>query len=116
MPLRSLSLQHVFIIGLGAAPASAQAPVRVDTAVAVPMRDGVLLRADVFRPDSGGRYPILVYRTPYNRDELPNGSPLVQAAVGRGYAVVLQDVRGRYQSGGTFDPYFQEGRDGYDTI
>jgi putative CocE/NonD family hydrolase len=80
------------------------------------MRDGVLLRADVFRPDSGGRYPILVYRTPYNRDELPNGSPLVQAAVGRGYAVVLQDVRGRYQSGGTFDPYFQEGRDGYDTI
>jgi putative CocE/NonD family hydrolase len=59
---------------------------------------------------------VLVYRTPYNRDELPHASPLVQAAVRRGYAVVLQDVRGRYQSGGTFDPYFQERRDGYDTI
>src|SRR5262245_13258732 len=101
---------------LGALPLGAQVPFRVDTGVPVPMRDGVVLRADVFRPAGGGRYPVLVHRTPYGRDELPQGSPLVQAAVRRGYAVVLQDVRGRYQSAGTFDPYFQEGRDGYDTI
>ena len=101
---------------VGSVPLGAQAPFRVDTGVAVPMRDGVVLRADVFRPAAPGRYPVLVYRTPYNRDELPQGSSLVQAAVRRGYAVVLQDVRGRYQSAGTFDPYFQEGRDGYDTI
>ena len=101
---------------VGSAPLGAQAAFRMDTGVAVPMRDGVVLRADVFRPAAVGRYPVLINRTPYGRDELPQGSPLVQAAVRRGYAVVLQDVRGRYQSAGTFDPYFQEGRDGYDTI
>jgi uncharacterized protein len=101
---------------LGPVPLGAQAPFRVDTEVPVPMRDGVVLRADVFRPAADGRYPVLVHRTPYGRDELPQGSPLVQAAVRRGYAVVLQDVRGRYQSAGTLAPYFQEGRDGYDTI
>jgi putative CocE/NonD family hydrolase len=114
--IRFKALLAVWLLGPGLAPLQAQAPFRVDTGVRVPMRDGVVLRADVFRPDAGGRHPVLVYRTPYNRDELPNGSPLVQAAVRRGYAVVLQDVRGRYQSGGTFEPYFQEGRDGYDTI
>jgi putative CocE/NonD family hydrolase len=116
MAFRSLTLLRLVLIGLGAGPASAQAPFRVDTGVPVPMRDGVVLRADVFRPAGGGRHPVLVHRTPYDRNELPDGSPLVQAAVRRGYAVVLQDVRGRYQSGGTFTPYFQEARDGYDTI
>jgi uncharacterized protein len=100
----------------GIVPLGAQAPFRIDTGVPVPMRDGVVLRADVFRPATDGRYPVLLHRTPYGRDELPQGSPLVRAAVRRGYAVVLQDVRGRYQSAGTFMPYFQEGRDGYDTI
>ena len=94
---------------------SAQAPARVDTAVAVPMRDGVVLQADVHRPAEGGRFPTLVYRTPYGRTETPT-DPIVLAAVRRGYAVVLQDVRGRYGSGGVFQPYQQEGRDGYDTI
>ena len=95
--------------------AATQSPARVDTGVAVPMRDGVVLRADVHRPGGAGRYPVLVHRTPYGRREVP-ADPLVLAAVERGYAVVLQDVRGRYQSGGTFAPYRQEGRDGYDTI
>jgi uncharacterized protein len=100
---------------LSAFPLEAQAPSRVDTAVAVPMRDGVVLRADVYRPAQGGRFPTLVYRTPYGRTETPT-DPIVLAGVRRGYAVVLQDVRGRYESGGVFEPYRQEGRDGYDTI
>jgi uncharacterized protein len=58
---------------------------------------------------------VLVYRTPYGRRETPT-DPLVLAAVRRGYAVLLQDVRGRYGSGGVFQPYRQEGKDGYDTI
>jgi putative CocE/NonD family hydrolase len=87
----------------------------MDTAVAVPMRDGVVLRADVYRPAASGRFPTLVYRTPYGRTETPP-DPLVLRAVRRGYAVVLQDVRGRYGSDGVFEPYRQEGRDGYDTI
>jgi hypothetical protein len=95
---------------------AAQAPVQVDTGVAVPMRDGIVLRADVYRPAGQGRYPVLVYRTPYNRADTTGASALVKDAVGRGYAVVLQDVRGRHGSAGVFDPYRQEGKDGYDTI
>ena len=89
---------------------------RVDTAVAVPMRDGVVLRADVWRPAAGERFPVLVYRTPYNRRKAAVESGVTQAAVARGYAVVLVDVRGRYGSGGDFEPYRHEGKDGYDTI
>src|SRR4051812_39338180 len=95
-------------------PLYAQAPV-ADTGLSVPMRDGVVLRADLYRPAGAGRFPVLVYRTPYGRIEAPP-DPLVGAAVGRGYAVLLQDVRGRYGSEGVFDPYRQEGKDGYDTI
>jgi uncharacterized protein len=104
-----------FALWIAAAPLASQAPARLDTAVAIPMRDGVVLRADLYRPATGKRFPALVYRTPYGRTETPT-DPIVLAAVRRGYAVVLQDVRGRYGSGGVFEPYQQEGRDGYDTI
>jgi len=79
------------------------------------MRDGVRLVADVWMPDSGGRFPTILIRTPYikapqfKRDRLAN-------YVKAGYAVVLQDTRGRGDSGGEFDFYFSEGKDGYDTI
>jgi putative CocE/NonD family hydrolase len=99
-----------------AVPAAAQSPVQIDTGIAVPMRDGVVLRADLYRPKGGGRLPVLVYRTPYNRGDGAVDTVAVRAAVRRGYAVLLQDVRGRYGSGGVFDPYRQEGKDGYDTI
>ena len=105
----------VLALSSTALPLHSQTPTRVDTGVAVPMRDGVVLRADLHRPDRGGRFPVLVYRTPYGRRETPT-DPLVLAAVRRGYAVLLQDVRGRYGSGGVFQPYRQEGKDGYDTI
>ena len=58
----------------------------------------------------------LVYRTPYNRRESPERGRMFERAVERGYAVVVQDVRGRYGSDGEFRPYQQEGKDGYDTI
>ena len=84
--------------------------------VAVPMRDGVALRADILLPRHKGRFPTLVYRTPYNKEEALKGYTTLQHAVERGYAVVVQDVRGRYASGGEFAAYQNEGRDGYDTI
>jgi putative CocE/NonD family hydrolase len=84
--------------------------------VAVPMRDGVQLRADVLRPTGSGRFPTLVYRTPYGKDAALKEYTTFNRAVERGYAVVVQDVRGRYGSEGDFRPYEQEGRDGYDTI
>jgi putative CocE/NonD family hydrolase len=80
------------------------------------MRDGVVLRADVWRPSSEGRFPVLVYRTPYGRSHAQGEKSTVARAAARGYAVVAQDVRGRYGSGGDFDPYRNEGRDGFDTI
>ena len=88
----------------------------MDTDVAVPMRDGVVLRAIVMRPNATGRFPTLVYRTPYGAADAMEDYSTFTRAVDRGYAVVLQDVRGRYRSDGEFDPYRQEGRDGYDTI
>lgn len=91
------------------------APGVVQHDVAVPMRDGTVLRADLWRPAAEGRHPTLVYRTPYGKTETTRG-PLVRQAVGRGYAVLVQDVRGRYASDGVFRAYEQEGADGYDTI
>jgi hypothetical protein len=82
--------------------------------VRVPMRDNVRLSANVFRPAGGGRFPTILLRTPYGKGtELPSG---YQSFINHGYAVVLQDVRGRYGSGGVFDVLNQEGPDGYDTL
>ena len=93
-----------------------RAKIVLDKNVAVPMRDGVILRADVLRPSGGGKFPVLVYRTPYGKDAAQREYTTFERALGRGYAVVVQDVRGRYHSDGDFRPYENEGRDGYDTI
>ncbi len=87
----------------------------------VPMRDGTILRANVTRPKAEGKFPGVVERTPYNKEggsENSIGSPEYFAQ--RGYAVVLQDVRGRFASDGEFYPFRDDGagvnRDGYDTV
>ena len=81
----------------------------------VPMRDGVKLSTDIYLPAAGEAYPVILSRTPYD-----NIAPrLVEAAQffsSRGYAVVLQDARGRFDSEGHFEPRVNEGKDGYDTI
>ena len=84
--------------------------------VEVRMRDGVILRADVLLPAADGKYPVLVYRTPYDKRAAPREWTTFNKAAARGYAVVIQDVRGRYASEGEFVPYKNEGHDGYDTI
>ncbi|HEY7509555.1 MAG TPA: CocE/NonD family hydrolase [Vicinamibacteria bacterium] len=104
-----------FALGALVVAAAAPAPL-VERDVAVRMRDGVVLRADVWRPAASGRFPVLVYRTPYDRRGAQDAGSTVARAAARGYAVVVQDVRGRYGSQGEFDPYRNEGRDGYDTI
>ena len=77
-------------------------------------------RRATFAPTSSGRpegrFPTLVYRTPYGRRDALEEYTTFTRAVERGYAVVVQDVRGRYASDGEFRPYENEGRDGYDTI
>ncbi len=84
--------------------------------VSVPMRDGVTLRADVLLSSAEGKFPALIYRTPYGKHFALKEYKTFAKAVARGYAVVVQDVRGRYASDGEFVPYQNEGRDGYDTI
>jgi uncharacterized protein len=92
------------------------APIIVEKNVAVPMRDHVVLRADVLRPPGNGRFPTLVYRTPYGKHKALAGYSIFRHAAERGYAVVAEDVRGRYASAGEFSAYRNEGDDGYDTI
>jgi uncharacterized protein len=87
-----------------------------NTDVAVPMRDGVVLRADILLPNAGGKFPALVYRTPYGKHLAMKEYQTFEKAIARGYAVVVQDVRGRYASDGEFNAYRNEGRDGFDTI
>ena len=89
---------------------------QIDRDVSVPMRDGVVLRADVLRPRSTGPFPVLVYRTPYGKEDALKEYTTFDHAVERGYAMLVQDVRGRYASDGEFRPYQNEGSDGYDTI
>ena len=96
--------------------AKASPALNVAKDVAVPMRDGVVLRADVALPSFAGRFPTLVYRTPYGKQFALKEGSTFEKAVARGYVVVIQDVRGRYASDGDFSPYQNEGRDGYDTI
>lgn len=89
-------------------------------AIAVPMRDGTILSTDVWLPDGAGPWPVLLQRTPYRRED-PLGAQYTsavefQSALRRGFAVAVQDTRGRYAAQGDFDPFHWEGRDGVDTI
>jgi len=79
------------------------------------MRDGVILRADVYHPKGAGKFPVLLERTPYNKRAEGEVRFALEAAA-RGYVVVLQDTRGRYQSEGEWYPFVHESNDGYDTV
>lgn len=81
--------------------------------VPVKMRDGVVLHADVYRPQSSGKFPVLLQRTPYNKD---SSIEFAIRAATHGYAVIVQDVRGRYTSAGEWYPLKHESQDGYDTV
>jgi putative CocE/NonD family hydrolase len=82
--------------------------------VPAPMRDGVHLSTNVFRPGVEEPGPAILVRTPYGKGARLN--PNWEAFVANGYAMVVQDVRGRYLSEGVFQPLTQEPQDGYDTL
>ena len=100
------------IITAGCTPSN----IIIERDVEITVRDNVVLRADIYRPKSKQPKPVLIYRTPYGKHNAANDYQTHLHAVERGYAVILQDVRGRYASDGVFDPYKNEGNDGYDTI
>jgi uncharacterized protein len=90
----------------------------VDRDVAIAMRDGVVLRADVYRPGTGPPVPAVVSRTPYDKSVAltPAAAIEPEKAVAGGLALVCQDVRGLNASDGEFYPFASEGQDGSDTV
>lgn len=98
-----------------------QLSVCVHRSLPVPMPDGTTLIADHYFPATPGRYPTILIRSPYGRSSRASafGGLLVFIArlfTERGYNVLVQDVRGRFDSGGVFEPYFNERADGQATI
>jgi len=81
----------------------------------VPMktRDSVILRAEIYRPNKEGKFPVIVERTPYDKRAETGFGPKVAA---QGYIFVVQDVRGRWASDGDWYPMIHESNDGYDCI
>jgi putative CocE/NonD family hydrolase len=81
------------------------ADVLVEHDVAAAMRDGTVLRADVYRPVGDGRWPVLLARLPYGK-QMPTLIALLDplAAARRGFVVVIQDTRGRFASDGDWEP------------
>ena len=93
-------------------PLVASADVRVET-VMVSMRDGVNLATDIYRDDTTNVAPVVLMRTPYNKDRAKGAAERFAAA---GYVAVVQDCRGKFASEGVFIPYNNEGQDGFDAI
>ncbi len=95
-----------------------QTKILVEKNVPCKMRDGVVLYADIYRPDKEGKFPILLTRHPYGKD-LPLYSYRyldTNRLVENGFVVINQDVRGRFHSEGEFYPWKYEANDGYDTV
>ena len=82
-------------------------PLRIQLDVKVPMTDGVNLSTDIYLPPDGGPFPTLLVRTIYD-NQADWCIDMAKRAVPQGYAVVMQDCRGRFDSDGEFSPYFQE--------
>lgn len=94
--------------------------IRIDRNVPVEVRDGCVLKADIYCPADGARHPAILFRTPYDKSTSGNSDylNLVQAAHA-GYAIVVQDVRGRFASAGEWrreNMFIVEGLDGFDTV
>ncbi|MGA8409696.1 MAG: CocE/NonD family hydrolase [Candidatus Acidiferrales bacterium] len=87
--------------------------VTVERNVPATMRDRAILRADVYRPKAEGKFPVLLTRTPYDKQWQVE---FALKAVPRGYVVIAQDTRGRFESEGEWYPFKHESQDGYDTV
>jgi len=101
------------LISVSFAHAAEQYEVTYQRNVPVKMRDGITLRADIYRPKADGKFPVLLQRTPYNKD---GGVSFGFKAAARGYVVIFEDVRGRYSSEGEWYTFKNEPNDGYDTV
>jgi putative CocE/NonD family hydrolase len=114
VPQKTLRISVLTIISYAAVQSviSQSAPI-VERNVNMKTRDGVTLKADIYRPAGEGTFPVLLTRTPYNKD---NMSPIGLSGANRGFMVIAQDTRGRYASEGEWYPFKYESNDGYDAV
>jgi len=98
-----------------AAPIATSADILIQHNVAMKTRDGVTLYADIYRPKSPDKFPVILMRTPYDKSVNWASMPAFKI-VPRGYAFIIQDVRGRYTSEGEWYPFKHEEADGYDAV
>src|SRR5262245_26707940 len=105
--------------GMGGArspPGRRKRVVIIDKDVAMKTRDGVTLRADVYRPDAPGRHPVLLSRLPYDKNGRRRPGD-IDVFVEHGYVVIFQDTRGRFASDGDeYYPLVWEAQDGHDAV
>ena len=95
--------------------------VAVEHGLRIPMRDGLTLAADHYAPKAAGQFPTILIRSPYGRTARAGSFGLLLGFFGhrfaeRGYHVLIQDTRGRFDSQGVFNPYFNESDDGHATL
>jgi len=114
--LRPSALCLLLVLAISRLLAAQLFAVKVERDVSAKMRDGVTLRADIYHPDTEGKFPILLQRTPYNKLGWGSDMDFFYKGAARGYVVVVQDVRGRYTSEGNWYPFLHEAEDGYDTV
>lgn len=106
---------------VGAQEAKSEAPAEVSEIVAgateymVPMRDGIELATNVFLPEGDGPFPTVFQRTPYEKDGRMYAS-MNRRYTSAGYALVVQDVRGMFRSGGEYRPFQDDREDGFDSV
>ena len=110
---RALRILFLPLILTTLASAAETYNVTVEHGVPAKMRDGVTLRADIYRPKAEGKFPVILQRTPYDKR---GGTDFGYRAAARGFVVIVQDTRGRYTSEGEFYTFKNESDDGYDTI
>ncbi len=94
----------------------------VDHKVMMPMRDGIRLATDIYRPKGPGKYPVILSKTPYNFNQWIDGKEAIRQyetaydAVKRGYVYIVQNERGRFFSEGVWDILGTPTTDGYDAF
>ena len=116
-----LAIAQIFVAATPAAQAQAAVSaqpatkyaITIEHDVAAKMRDGVTLRADIYRPKADGKFPVLLERTPYDKRR---EREFAERGAARGYVVVLQDTRGRYASEGEWYTFKNESNDGFDSV
>ncbi len=125
VPLRNLICISIFVsvvlfslpnsLKAQASPPAVSADIIIQHDVPMKTRDGVTLYADIYRPKSSEKFPVILMRTPYDKSVDWAVAPAFRI-VPRGYVVIIQDVRGRYTSEGEWYPFRHEQADGYDAV